>query len=103
MAYLMLRYNLKEGVKEEQFETWVRTVDQPKMRSLQRVKSFETFKVSGLLMGEGKSHQQYFEIFEIDDISGFTGEDMGGELVQSVMGEFMQMVDNPEFNLAEKI
>ena len=103
MAFLLLRYNLKAGVTEAQFEEWVKTTDQPAMRGLARVKSFETYKVSGLLMGEGAPAQSYFEIFEIDDLAGFTSEDMPGDVVQSVMGQFMQYVDNPEFAIADKL
>jgi hypothetical protein len=94
---------LKAGVTEAQFEEWVKTTDQPAMRGLARVKSFDTYKVSGLLMGEGAPAQSYFEIFEIDDLAGFTSEDMPGDVVQSVMGQFMQYVDNPEFAIADKL
>jgi REDY-like protein HapK len=103
MAYLLIRYNLKDGVSPEEFETWVRDTDQPTMRTLQRVGSFNTYKATGLLMGDGAPSQSYFEIFEIDDLAGFTGEDMPGDTVQSIMGQFMGFADNPEFVIAEKI
>jgi hypothetical protein len=103
MAFLILRYQLKPEVSQAEFEEWVRTTDQPAMRSLRRVKAFDTYRVSGLLMGEGNPAQEYFELFEIDDLEGFGAEDMTGELVQSIMGAFMGMVDNPEFNIAERI
>ena len=103
MAFLLLRYNLKPETSAQQFEEWVKTTDQPAMRGLSRVKNFDTFKVSGLLMGEGAPAQSYFEIFEIDDLAGFTGEDMPGDVVQSIMGQFMQYVDNPEFAIADKL
>ncbi len=103
MAYLMLRYNLKPGVTAEQFESWARNVDQPAMRGLARVAAFDTFRVTGLLMGEGAPAQHYFELFEITDLAAFTGEDMPGETVQRIMGEFMGLVENPEFNIAEKL
>ena len=103
MAFLMLRYNLKDGVTPQQFEQWVTNIDQPAMRGLTRVTSFETYRVTGLLMGEGSPSQSYFEIFEISDLAGFTGEDMPGEIVKNVMGEFMGLVENPEFNIAERI
>lgn len=103
MAYLMLRYNLKDGVLPSEFEKWVKEVDQPTMRGLRRVVSFDTWKVTGLLMGEGASSQQYFEIFEIDDLEGFGAQDMPGEAVQAIMGAFSAFVDNPEFNIAEKL
>jgi REDY-like protein HapK len=103
MSYLLLRYNLKDGVSPEDFETWVRDTDQPTMRSLHRVKSFETWKATGLLMGDGAPSQSYFEIFEIDDLAGFTSDDMPGDTVQSIMGQFMGFADNPEFVIAEKL
>lgn len=103
MSYLLLRYNLKDGVSPEDFEAWVRDTDQPTMRSLNRVNSFETWKATGLLMGEGAPSQSYFEIFEIDDLAGFTSEDMPGDTVQAIMGQFMGFADAPEFVVAEKL
>ncbi len=103
MPYLLIRYRLKDGVSPEAFENWVRDTDQPTMRSLRRVTRFDTFKATGLLMGEGALSQTYFEIFEIDDLDGFTGEDMPGETVQTIMGQFMGFVDAPEFVIAEKL
>jgi REDY-like protein HapK len=103
MAYLLLRYTLKDSVDPAAFERWVRETDQPGMRGLSRVKAFDTFRATGLLMGEGAPSQSYFEIFEIDDLAGFTAEDMPGAVVQAIMGEFMGFVENPEFTVAEKI
>jgi REDY-like protein HapK len=103
MSYLLLRYTLKDGVDPTDFERWIRETDQPAMRGLSRVKAFDTFRATGLLMGEGAPSQSYFEIFEIDDLAGFTAEDMPGAVVQAIMGEFMGFVENPEFAVAEKI
>jgi REDY-like protein HapK len=103
MAYLMLRYNLKDGVSREDFETWVKDTDQPTMRALKSVKSFETWRATGLLIGEGAPSQDYFEIFEIGDLDAFTGEDMPGDAVQAIMGQFAGFAANPEFVLAEKL
>jgi REDY-like protein HapK len=103
MAYLLIRYNLKDGVSADEFESWVRDTDQPTMRSLKRVMHFDTYKATGLLMGEGAPSQSYFEIFAIDDLDGFTSEDMPGDTVQSIMGQFMGFAEAPEFVIAEKI
>jgi hypothetical protein len=103
MAFIMIRYNLQEGVSPEDFESWVRDSDQPTMRALKRVESFETYRVTGLLMGDGAPSQSYFEIFEIDDLEGFTGEDMPGDTVQAIMSQFMGFADNPEFVIAERL
>ncbi len=103
MTYLILRYVLKDGVEAEAFEKWAREFDYPNMRGLRRVKSFHTYRVTGLLVGEGKPANDYFELFEIDDFEGFCSEDMPGEIVQKVMGQFVEMVDNLEFNIAERL
>ena len=103
MAYLILRYTLKDGVSRDDFEEWVRTFDYPNMRGLKRVKSFHTYRTTALLVGEGQPAFDYFELFEIDDFDGFCAEDMPGETVQAVMGAFMHWVDNPEFNIVERI
>jgi hypothetical protein len=97
MAFLLVRYNLKEGVSPEAFESWVRDTDQPTMRSLKRVERFETYRATGLLMGEGAPSQSYFEIFEIDDLAGFISENLPGDTVQSIMSDFV------EFVIAEKL
>ena len=103
MAALIIKYRLADGVSREQFEDWVRTKDQPAMRSLSRVQSFETYRVTGKLIGEGDTSVEYVELFDVPDLAGFTGEDMPGELVQGVMGEFMGLVKDPEFLIAEKV
>ncbi len=103
MTNLIISYRLKAGVTAADFEHWVKTSDHPSMRGLKRVKRFETYRVTGLLMGEGAPAAQYVEIFEIDDFAGFTGEDMPGSVIQSVMGAFMGMVDAPEFAIAEAV
>jgi REDY-like protein HapK len=103
MPYVMIRYNLKDGVSPDDFENWVRDTDHPTMRALKRVKSFETYRATGLLMGEGAPSQSYFELFDIDDLAGFTGEDLAGDTVQVIMGQFSGFADNPEFVVAERL
>jgi REDY-like protein HapK len=103
MATLILRYKLNAGVTPADFEKWVVETDHPAMRGLARVQRFNTYRVSGLLMGEGAPSCDYVELFEIEDLAGFTGEDMPGETVQSVMGAFMGFADAPEFLIADAI
>ena len=100
---LFILYTLKEGVTPEQFEEWVRTTDQPAMRGLARVQSFRTYRAERLLMGEGTPGVAYIEAFAIPDMEGFTNEDMGGETVQKVMGEFMGLVEAPQFIVTSEV
>jgi REDY-like protein HapK len=103
MAAIILKYRLKDGVSPADFEEWVRMVDQPAMRALSRVAAFDTYKVTGLLMGEGAPSVSYVEVFDVPDLAGFTGEDMAGETVQGIMGQFMGFAEAPEFLVAEKL
>jgi len=103
MAQLILLYNLKTGVSRDDFENWVRTVDYPAMRGLERVSSFTTYRTEKLLMGEGAPSVQYVEIFDIPDLDGFASEDMPGETVQSVMGAFMGFAEAPQFIISNEV
>jgi hypothetical protein len=100
---LFILYTLKEGVTPEQFEDWVVTTDQPAMRSLARVQSFRTYRAERLLMGEGTPGISYIEAFAIPDLEGFTNEDMGGETVQAIMGEFMGFAEAPQFIVVSEV
>ena len=100
---LFILYTLKEGVTPEQFEDWVVTTDQPAMRSLARVQSFRTYRAERLLVGEGTPGISYIEAFAIPDLEGFTNEDMGGETVQAIMGEFMGFAEAPQFIVVSEV
>ena len=100
---LFIMYTLKEGVTPEQFEQWVRTTDQPSMRSLARVESFRTYRAERMLMGDETPGVAYIEAFAIPDLDGFVAEDMGGETVQTVMGGFMGLVDAPQFIVVSEV
>ena len=103
MATIIILYTLKEGVTQEQYENWIRSTDYPAMRGLTRVKSYVNYRVVKPLFGEGKTSAQHVEVFEILDMDGFLQEDMGGSVVQKIMGEFMQYAENPEFLLCEAV
>ena len=89
MAKLFLLYTLKPGVGQDTYEAWTRATDYPAMR--------------GLLMGDGPVGIDYIEVFDIPDLDGFIAEDMGGAVVQSVMGQFMGHVENPRFIIADEV
>ncbi len=103
MAQIIILYKLKPGVSREDYEAWTRTVDYPAMRGLKRVASFVNHRVTGMLMGQGEPSVQYVELFDVPDLHGFISEDMAGPVVQKVMGEFMGLVESPEFLTAEAV
>ncbi len=103
MATLFLTYKLKPGTAQEDYEAWIKSTDYPGMRGLRRVASFVTYRTTGLLIGEGKPAADYIEVFDIPDLAGFASEDMPGDVVQSIMGQFMGFVDEPSFIIAEAV
>ena len=103
MAQLILTYHLKPGVSHETYQDWVRTVDYPTMRGLTRVASYANYRVEKQAMGDAPLPFSYMELFDIPDMPGFLAEDMGSSAVQTVMGEFMSFVDNPNFLLSDAV
>lgn len=103
MAQIILLYKLKDGVSHEDFHNWIRTVDYPAMRGLSSVNSFTTYQAQKRLMGEGSPSVDYVEVFDINDMAAFTGTDMPGDVVQSVMGQFMGFADAPEFIICDEV
>ena len=97
MANVMITYKLKPGVTREAFEAWVRTYDYPNIRGIRRVAAFTNHRVERLLIGEGPPSADYVEVFDIPDLDGFVAEDLGGDHLQAVMGQFMAWADNPQF------
>ncbi|MFN7054594.1 REDY-like protein HapK [Hyphomonas sp.] len=100
---LFLLYTLAEGVSPADFERWVVETDYPAMRGLARVQDFRTWRAERLLIGEGSSGVAYIEAFTIPDLDGFIAEDMAGETVQSIMGQFMGFVEAPQFIIASEV
>jgi hypothetical protein len=103
MSAVIISYRLNPGVTPADFEHWVRTVDQPTLRGMARVRAFDTFRIERLLMGEGEPSVQYVEIFHIPDLAGFMDEDMAGETMQGIMAQFAGFAAAPEFLVAEKL
>ena len=103
MPQIIIQYKLKAGISRETYENWTRTTDYPAMRGLQRVARFTNHRTVKNLMSDAAPSVDYIEFFDVPDLAGFLGEDMGGDVVQKVMGEFMQFVENPEFLIAEEV
>ena len=103
MSSLIITYSLLPTVTPTDFEAWVKDYDHPAMRGLARVKRFDTYRVTGLLMGEGKPNCSYVEIFDVPDLAGFTATDMSSDTVQAIMGQFMGFAQAPQFLTAEAI
>lgn len=103
MSAIIITYSLRPNVAPADFENWVKAHDHPTMRGLARVERFETYRVTGLLMGVGSPSCSYVEIFDVSDLAGFTETDMTSAAVQAVLGQFTGFASAPEFMIAEAI
>ncbi len=103
MPQIILLYRLKDGVPAESFEEWTRTTDYPAMRGLDRVAAFTTYRAERNLLSDAAPSVQYVEVFDVPDLDGFVAEDMPGETVQRIMGEFFERAEAPEFLVATAV
>lgn len=102
MQTVIVLFNLKPGIRPEEYETWARDSDLPVVGGLQSMQKFEVLKASGLLIGDGTSPYEYFEIMRISDMDAFAKE-LNGEDVQAGAARFQQYADNPVFILADAL
>lgn len=103
MAKIIILFRLKDGVSHDAFEAWTRETDYPTMRGVARVESFVKSRATHRLIGDGPPSVDYVEVFEVADLDGFMAEDMGGPVVQGIMGEFLAFAEAPEFLVAEDV
>lgn len=99
---IIVLFNLKPGVSREEYEAWARRSDMPVVGGLPSMDKFEVLKASGLLMGEGESPYQYFEIMRVHDMEAFA-RDMQDEAVQAGAAQFQKYADKPVFILADAL
>ncbi|MEM7730848.1 MAG: REDY-like protein HapK [Pseudomonadota bacterium] len=84
---ILVLFNLKDGVTRERYEDWAKTKDIPGVRALKSVDTFDVYRNTGLLMGDGTPPYQYFEILDINDMDVF-GQEASSEAMQAVAAEF---------------
>lgn len=103
MAKVFLIYRLKDGVRREDFESWVRTTDYPKMRSVGTVGAFHTYRTTENFLDGSTPAYDYVEVFDVPDIDAFRSRDFPGEVVQGVLGEFLGFAEDPKIIVAEEV
>ncbi len=82
---------LKEGVKDEDYERWVRERDYPYARSLKSVNSYDVTPIAGALDGFGvQTSFDYVEVVEITNMEDY-GAELGGAV--DFFKEWSQYVD----------
>jgi hypothetical protein len=83
---MIVLVNLKEGVAPQEYERWLDERYVPAVLGLTSVDEWRGHRVSGLVEADGEPPYQYIVAVEINDL-GQLGEDMEGEMVQTLLGE----------------
>lgn len=99
-AKIIVLFNLRPGVKVEDYEAWARAVDLPGVNGLNSVDRFVVLKATGLLGTEGHPPYDYVEIIDVNDMQKF-GADVDTDQMKAVASSFQEMADSPIFILTE--
>jgi hypothetical protein len=101
MAHVVVLFNLKDGVSDDEYRQWARQRDIPTVNGLASVNSFRVFEANGLL-GGGESPFSYIEVIDVADMDGLM-IDISSEAMQAIAAEFAELADSPTFILTEEL
>lgn len=101
MPKIVVLFNLKPGIRVEDYERFARETDLPIVNRLPSVRQFEVLKAQSLL-GGGSSPYQYIEIIDLNSLEQL-GQDVASDTMQRVAATFRSMADNPQFIVTESL
>lgn len=102
MSYLVVLFNLKDGVNPADYEAFAKSVDMPNVRALKSIGGFDVFKLNELFRSGAKAPYQYVELIHVADMDQF-GVDTSTDAMKAVAGKFREFADNPIFISADKL
>ena len=80
---------LKEGVRAEDYEKWVREFDYPGARTIPAIKSYRVHRINGALRGE--KVYDYVELVEIINLDDYRKE-LGSETRKKLRDQWSSYV-----------
>ena len=93
---IIVLFNLKPGVKVEDYEAWARSRDIPVVNSLTSIDDFRIFQFTGLLGSDAKPPFQYVELIDVNNADAFFQE-ISTDMMKELAAEFQQWAENPLF------
>jgi len=99
---LIVLFNLKKGVKAEEYEDFARHIDSPTIKKLNSNKGFTILKGLNLFGTNEPSPYQFIEIMVITSFEELA-EDIMQSHVQAMLGKFMEFADDPQLIVTQKI
>ncbi|HEX8419725.1 MAG TPA: REDY-like protein HapK [Sphingomonas sp.] len=88
---IIVLFNLKPGISQDEYEAWARTRDLPSVRALPSIAGFDVFRSTGLL-GGGDAPCAYIEIIDVADMAAF-GVDVTADPMPAIAAEFGRLAD----------
>ena len=102
MTVLVVLFNLKAGVKRDDYEAWARAVDLPTVNGLASVDRFRVLQCQSVLGSEAPPPYQYVEILDLHSLPALF-DDIGTPLMQKVASEFQAFAEAPVFIVTESL
>lgn len=101
-SYLIVLFNLRDGVSVEAYERWAVSTDIPVVRSLASITGYDVFKTLNVRNADVPPPYQYVELIEIADMDEF-GKNVSTDQMKAVAAEMRTFADSPLFILSEKL
>lgn len=95
-------FNLKEGARRGDYESWARGRDMPTVSGLPSVDKFQVLRTRNVLFSEDKPPYDYIEILEVSSKAAFLA-DFGGDAVAALAKEMSAFTDGATFITTEEL
>ncbi len=102
MTTIVVLFNLKDGVDQDEYEQWARTVDIRSVRRLDGCSGFEVLRTQGLLGGSQDAPYAYVELIQVKSMDDFMTA-VGAPAAQDVAAQFREFADGATFMVTESI
>ena len=99
---LIVLFNLKKGIKVDDYETFARNIDSPTIKKLNSNRSFIILKGLHLFGMDAPSPYQYIEIMAITSFEELAN-DVKQSHVQSMLSKFMEFAEDPRLIVTKKL
>tara|TARA_B100000508_G_scaffold25878_2_gene18849 strand:- start:2898 stop:3227 length:330 start_codon:yes stop_codon:yes gene_type:complete len=93
---IIVFFNLKDGVKESEYQQWAKEIDLPTVNKLNSVGSFEVFKGMGLFGEQKASPWDFFEVIKIHCEDAFLA-DIQTDVMSKVIEQFQLFTEDAIF------
>ena len=95
-------FNLKEGARRSDYESWARGRDMPTVSGLPSVDKFQVLRTRNVLFSENKPQFDYIEILDVSSQSAFL-KDCCGDAVAALTREMSAFTDGATFITTEEL